>query len=160
MKKLILVVLVLAVLIGGGLFYYKNFFLNKSVSTAVGVDTQAPDRPADLNGYIVSALGNNITVAKEIGKEILSEEDQAAKKEAMQKMSPEERQAARQEESANLTTEDIDLTIPVGVAVVKGSGDASGNVVTTDIADLTKGVYVSIWLDQSGSVQYVKIKGV
>ncbi|MBP9820407.1 hypothetical protein KBC79_06775, partial [Candidatus Woesebacteria bacterium] len=121
--------------------------------------TIAPTRPAEITGSVTSVLGNELKIAKEIGKTILSEEEQAAKKVAMQKLSPEERIAAREAENAALTTEETVVTIPVGIPVVKGSGDASGSVVSADIADLSKGTYLSIWFDAQGKVEYVKIKG-
>lgn len=160
MKKIFVILIVLIIVGIGGYFYYQSSAKGENAQLTTSVTLSAPTRPAEITGYIVSALGNSITIAKEIGKEILSEEEQAAKKAKMQSMSPEERQTARQEETANMTTEDTEVTIPVGVPVVKGTGDASGNVVSADIADLAKGVYVSIWIDQSGNVEYVKIKGI
>lgn len=162
MKKSYLIIAGIALLIllaGGGLFLYQSTSQSDSAPTASVSESGSPERPAEVTGYIVSSLGNDITVAKEIGKEVLTDEEQEARKAEMQAMSPEERQAARQAETATLETEDVDLNIPVGVPIVKGSGDASGNVVTADIAELTKGVYVSVWIDQSGNVEYVKIKG-
>lgn len=159
MKKIILIVLFLAV-VGTGAYF---LFFNKNTpdnSQPESVSLSSPQRPAEINGLIISALGNEIKIANEVGKVILSEEEQAANKAAMQSMSQEERAAAREEEKADLTTEDISLIIPVGVPIVKGSGDASGSLISVDIADLLKGVYVSIWTDDQGKVEFVKIKGI
>jgi len=159
MKKIIIAILSLAV-VGIGVYF---LFFNKSTQSENSMESvtlTSPQRPAEINGLIVSALGNEIKVANEVGKVILSEEEQAANKAAMQSMSQEERAAAREEAKIDLTTEDISLIIPVGVPIVKGSGDASGSLIGVDIADLLKGVYVSIWTDDQGKVEFVKIKGV
>lgn len=159
MKKIIIAILSLALIGLGAYFLFFNKNTQSENLTQSGTLT-SPQRPAEINGLIVSALGNEIKVANEVGKEILSEEEQAANKAAMQSMSQEERAAAREESKVDLTTEDVSLIIPVGVPIVKGSGDASGSLVNVDIADLLKGIYVSIWTDDQGKVEFVKIKGV
>jgi len=158
MKKTI-VIFVVVLIIGISGYYMYRSQTQSSSGTSQELSQISPSRPAEITGVVVSALGNELKIAKEIGKVILSEEEQAAKKADMQKLSPEERAAAREAENATLKTEEVTLIIPVGIPVVKGSGDASGNVVSADIADLAKGVYVSIWTDASGKIEYVKIKG-
>jgi len=160
MKKIIPIIIVLVLVLIGGYYIYSQTIGKVSVITTNSTAISSPDRPAEITGYIISALGNEIKIAKEIGKVVLSEEEQAAKKAQMQNLSPEERTAARQDEAAKLTTEEITLIIPVGITIAKGSGDASGNVVSADIADLSKGVYVSIWIDTQSGIEYVKIKGI
>ena len=157
MKKIVIPIIIVLIAIGSYYFYSQT---NKTGNVSdLSTTKTSPDRPAELNGLITFALGNEIKLANEIDKIILTEEEQAAKKAATQKLSPEERAAAREAEKINLKTEEISLSIPVGIPIVKGSGDASGNVVTADIADLSKGVYISIWTDTSGKIEYVKIKG-
>ncbi|MBP7875498.1 hypothetical protein KA012_00695 [Candidatus Woesebacteria bacterium] len=158
MKKIIGVIIVITVLAAGS-YYFLRSNTTSEIKTSEQSPTVAPTRPAEITGLVTSVLGNELKIAKEIGRTILSEEEQAAKKVAMQKLSPEERTAAREAENAAFTTEEIAVTIPVGVPVVKGSGDASGNVVSADIADLIKGTYLSVWTDTQGKVEYVKIKG-
>jgi hypothetical protein len=159
MKKTILISTILLILIAGGFIFYNQSNDTVSQSESGNAMITSPTRPAEITGYIVSALGNEVTVAKEIDKVTLSEAEQEAKKAEMQKLSPEERAAAREAETAALKTEDVTLIIPVGIALVKGSGDATGNVVSADIADLAKGIYVSIWIDATGNIEYIKIKG-
>lgn len=156
-KNLFLVALV--VVIAGGVYYFYQSNKQTTPSAILQENIVAPSRPAEINGFILSALGNEIKIAKEVGKPILTEEEQAAKKAAMQKMSPEERAAAKAEESANLKTEEISLFVPVGVVISKGAGDASGNTVNAEIAELQKGIYVSIWTNENNEIEYIKIKG-
>jgi len=158
MKKIIIPIIFILLAVGGFYLYTQSNGLT-DMSTSSTTKT-APSRPAEVNGIITSALGNEIKIANEIDRVILTEAEQAAKKAATQKLSPEERAASRQAEKANLKTEEITLIIPVGIPLVKGSGDASGNVVMADIADLSKGIYVSIWTNQSDQIEYVKIKGI
>lgn len=154
MKKII-IILILAVSLGAGYYFYGN---SKTNSTITSTNLVSPSRPAEITGYVVSILGNEVVVGKEIGKVILTEAEQAQKKVEMQKLSPEQRSAIKAEESANLTTENVSFTIPVGTTISKGTGDATGEQISADIADLTKGTYVSIWLDQNQNIEYVKIK--
>lgn len=154
MKKII-IILTLAVALGVGYYFYGN---SKTNSTITSTNLISPDRPAEITGYVVSILGNEVVVGKEIGKVILTEAEQAQKKVEMQKLSSEQRSAIKAEESAKLSTENIKLTIPVGTTISKGTGDASGEQIVADIAELTKGTYVSIWLDQNQNIEYVKIK--
>jgi len=158
-KKITIIIILTVVIVFGSYYIFTKISNQSSINTSEQSIKTSPDRPAEINGLITSALGNEIKVANEIDRVILTEEEQAAKKAATQKLSPEERAAAREAEKANLKTEEISLIIPVGIPVVKGSGDASGNVINADIVDLSKGVYVSIWTDVSGKIEYVKIKG-
>lgn len=155
MKKIIIIVLILAFALGVGYYFYSNTKTNLSLTST---NLVSPTRPAEITGYVVSILGNEVVVAKEIGKVILTEAEQAQKKAEMQKLSPEQRSAIKAEESAKLSTENIKLTIPVGTIISKGTGDASGEQIVADIAELAKGTYVSIWLDQNQNIEYVKIK--
>jgi mannitol-specific phosphotransferase system IIBC component len=116
-------------------------------------------RPAEINGLISSMEGNMLIVKNEISKEILSEEDAAKQKAERQKMTQEEKQAIKAEETANAKTEDISIQMPVGVVILKGSGDGSGDSVTATYEDLKKGTYVSVWI-KDGNVETIKIKGI
>jgi len=158
-KKIIILVTIVGLIAFGSYFVFTKNTDQLTTNIAEEFDKTSPDRPAEINGLITSALGNEIKIANEVDRVVLTEEEQAAKKAETQKLSPEERAAAREAEKADLKTEEISLTIPVGVPIIKGSGDASGSVVNADIADLSKGVYVSIWTDASGKIEYVKIKG-
>jgi len=158
MTKNILIAVVLITVIGSGIYYLNS---NQSSTNKTTAPTQlsnsltSPDRLAEINGYILSVEGNEITVANEIGVKEISAEEKARR----QKLTQEERQALKSQESANLTKENITLTIPVGVTLVKGTGDASGNNAKAEMTEIVKGVYISIW--KSGdSVEFVKLKGV
>ncbi|MCK4635841.1 MAG: hypothetical protein KAT32_03180 [Candidatus Moranbacteria bacterium] len=118
-----------------------------------------PSRPADLNGIISITEGNKIIVKNEVGKEILSEEEQAQKKDERQNMTQEERQALRAEEKEEIETVDVTIEIPVGTLIIKGSGDGSGDVIKTSFEELKKGIYISIWKN-GDSIEAIKIKGI
>lgn len=163
-KKII--VAVLSVLVLGGVFFVisSNKKDEESVITSPDISLEeksldSPDRPAEINGTVISVEGNIVVVANEIGKELLSEEDRVARQEEMKNLSPEERQALRQQELENTETKDVEVTIPVGVTISKGSGDASGNNVSAEISELVKGTYISIWVSDSNTPEFVKIKG-
>ena len=159
MNKKNLFLIVLIIIIVGGVYYFYQNSKQSATSAIIQENIAAPSRPAEINGFILSALGNEIKIAKEIGRSMLTEEEQAAKKTAMQKLSPEERAVAKAEESATLETEEISLFVPVGVVISKGAGDASGNTINAEIAELQKGVYVSIWTNENNEIEYIKIKG-
>lgn len=157
-KKTIIIIIVILIVSIGGYFLFKN----KSV---VVNDVQErisdqPDRSAEINGTIKEIIGNEVTVANEIGKPVLSDEEKAANKEARQNLTPEERTALREEEQQTFETEDVSIVIPVGIPIIGGSGEATGEMVTIDIADLTKGTYVSVWITPENKVEYVKVKGI
>lgn len=157
MKNIIYVVVAFAVM-GVAFAGYKYFQPIDESSNKTQVTTN-PTRPAEINGKVVSIAGNQIVIANEVGKIVLSEEEQATRKASMQKMSEEERKAAREAEQQNVATENINLTIPVGVPIVMGTGDGSGNTQLTDLASINKGTYLSIW--KSGeNIDFVKIKGI
>jgi hypothetical protein len=150
--------LILVAVVGGGIFYYINS-TKKSAEVAIpSISSQtliSPTRLAEINGYITSIQGNEVTIANEIGVKEVTAEERAKR----QKMTQEERQALKAQESANLTKESVDITIPVGIVIVKGSGSADGTNVKAEMSELTKGVYVSIW-KTGNSVEFVKLKGV
>lgn len=152
------VVLILLVFLIAGYFFFNNkkeLTGKNSNSSSTKMSLEQPQRPAEINGYIVSSEGNKIIVANEIGLKMLTDEEKAARK----SMTPEERQALREQETANLEKENIEVIIPVGTIIVKGSGDGSGNNVRAEISELVKGVYVSIW--KSGeTIEFIKLKGV
>lgn len=158
MKKLVIIILA-TLLVGGGYYLYTKS-QPTSFTTISSKETTAPARPAELNGTVVSIEGNEVVIANEIGRVILSDEEQAAKKAAMQKMSDSERQAAKAQESQQYETTNVTVIVPVGVPITKGTGDGSGNSVLTDLSSLTKGTYVSIWTQSEGIAEYVKIKGI
>jgi len=119
----------------------------------------SPTRPAEINGVISSMEGNKLIIKNEVDKEILSEEAAAKQKAERQKMTQEERQALKAAETANAKTEDVSIQIPVGISILKGSGDGSGNSIAATFEDLKKGIYVSIWITD-GNVETIKIKGI
>lgn len=115
----------------------------------------SPTRLAEINGYVLRVEGNELLIANEQGVKEVTAEERARR----QKLTQEERQALKAQESANLTKENMTVTIPVGTTIVKGLGDASGTNVKAQMSEVVKGVYISIW--KSGeSVEFVKLKGV
>lgn len=150
--------LIIAVLIGGGVFYYISTTQKTADVVELSTPTQSlisPTRLAEINGYVTSIQGNEVTIANEIGVKEVTAEERARR----QKLTMEERQALKAQESANLTKEPVNVTIPVGIVIVKGSGAADGSNVKAEMSELTKGVYVSIW-KTGDSVEFVKLKGV
>ncbi len=117
-----------------------------------------PMRAAEINGVISSIEGNKIVIKKEIGVEALTEEQMAKKKAERQKLSESERQAMRAAELSNVKTEDMTLTIPVGVPIYKADGTGTGKTLKSDLSEIKKGTYLSIWTTAS-SIEAVKIKG-
>ena len=73
-------------------------------------------------------------------------------------MSETERQALRASEVAGLKTEDVKMSIPVGVAIFKADGTGAGKILKSDLSEIKKGSYLSIWMS-SENVEAVKIKG-
>jgi hypothetical protein len=156
MKNIIIAIALLSTILGGYYIYSNNQKTTTTVSTANNI---APIRAPEVNGSVVSIEGNEIIVANELGRVILSDEEQAKKKAEMQKMSEDQRKAAREAENLQYKTENVTLTLPVGIPIVKGTGDGSGNIIATDLTSLTKGVYLTIWTSSTSEAEYVKIKG-
>ncbi len=156
MKKTF-IVLAIVTLIGSAAayMYFSSNSKTASSSPTAEQNLASPDRTAEINGYVLSVQGNEITVANEQGVTEITDEERARR----QKMSQEERQALKSQESANLTKTNVTLTIPVGITIVKGSGAANGTNLTAEMSELTKGIYVSIW-KSNDSIEFVKLKGV
>lgn len=156
MKNIIIAIVVLGISLGGYYIYSNN---QTSTTTNNATTTVAPTRPPEINGVVMSIEGNEIIVANEVGRVILSDEEQAQKKAEMQKMSEDQRKAAREAENLQYKTENVTLTLPVGIPIAKGTGDGSGNIIATDLTSITKGIYLTIWTSSPGEAEYVKIKG-
>jgi uncharacterized membrane protein len=168
MKKSIIVISVVTLLIGGTVGAY--VFMNTSNTNASATKTSTtpaqeqgqPVRSAELKGTIKSIEGNEVVIINEISTDELTDAEREAKKAERQALSQEERQALKAEESATLQKENVTITIPVGVTVKKTTGDATGTLVDAQIADITPGVYVSIWVKDYKSanqqVEFVKIR--
>jgi len=156
MKNIIIAIVILGISLGGYYIYSNNQVTPATTSNTSAV---APTRVPEINGSVISIEGNEIIVANELGRVILSDEEQAKKKAEMQKMSEDQRKAAKDAENQQYKTENITLILPVGIPIVKGTGDGSGNIVTTDLSSITKGVYLTIWTNSASEAEYVKIKG-
>ena len=158
MKKKLIVGIIALVLIAGGVYYFYN---SRSTDTSVSSEkiSEQPDRPAEINGVIVSAQGNELVVANEINRQTLTDEEREANKESRQNLTPEEKAALREEENQEIETENVTIIVPVGVPVIGGSGEATGEMVKLDIVELTKGTYISAWVAADSSIEYVKVKG-
>lgn len=154
--KNVFVGLLFVALVAGGMYFSINSTKKDTDTTPLTTQSLiSPVRLAEINGYITSIQGNEVTVANEIGVKEVTAEERARR----QKMTQEERQALKAQESANLTKESVNVTIPVGVSIVKGSGAADGTNIKAEMSELTKGIYVSIW-KTGDSVEFVKLKGV
>jgi len=117
----------------------------------------APSRPADINGTISSMEGNQLVVKNEVGKEVLSEEEQAERKESMANMTQEEKQALRAQEKEGVEVEDVSIVVPVGTMLIKGSGNGDGVSIKATFEDLKEGSYISAWMNES-ELEVIKIK--
>ncbi|QQS60920.1 MAG: hypothetical protein IPN70_03450 [Candidatus Moraniibacteriota bacterium] len=129
----------------------KNILLSQDEMTL-------PTRASEINGVVSSIEGNEIIIKKEIGKESLTEEQMAQRKAERQKLTEVERQALRASELADVKTEDTPLTIPVGVPIYKADGTGTGGLLKSDLSEIKKGTYLSIWATETG-IEAVKIKG-
>lgn len=163
MKKILIPLIIVGVLVGAYFLVLKKpEEITGPVNGTVTIEEtnlESPDRPAEVNGTVLSVEGNVILIANEVGKEELPEEERDARQEERQNLTQEERQALRQEALEEMETEDLELVIPVGVPISKGSGDSSGGNVSAEISEITKGTYLSIWLNENNSPEFVKIKG-
>ncbi len=117
-----------------------------------------PERVPEINGTVVSIEGNKIVVKNEIGREILTPEEQAKRRVERQKMTQEERQALRAQEAASLKTEDVEVVIPVGAVIVKGTGTGDGLSAKATFDDIKSGTYISVWKN-GDIIEAVKVKG-
>jgi len=152
MKNIVIIIALLSV-VGGGYWLYLSS-QTKVVTVTSNSNLVSPTRLAEVNGYVTNIAGNEIVIANELGIKVITEEERLRR----QKLTQEERQALKASESANLTKETVNITIPVGVTIVKGSGDASGNNLPAELSEIKKGVYLSIW--KSGEeIEFVKLKG-
>jgi hypothetical protein len=130
-------------------------------STIDNIETPSlttPDRPAEINGLIRSIEGNEVIIANEIRTRELSDEEREAQKVERQSMTQEERQALKVEEAESLETENITLVIPVGVPIIKGSGETDGTNLSAELTEIKVSTYVSMWLSDD-QVEAVKLKG-
>lgn len=163
MKKILISIIIATILIGGYILFFNKPQENRSStnkSVAIGQDIpDSPDRPAEVSGNVLSVEGNVILIASEVGKELLPEDEREERQAERQKLTQEERKALRQEEQAAMETEDLELVIPVGVPISKGSGDSSGNNIHAEISEIIKGTYISVWLNEDNRPEFVKIKG-
>lgn len=128
--------------------------------SAVTQEETLPTRPSEISGLVRSIEGNEIIIANEIKDPALAltEEEKEAQRADRQSLSQEERQASRQEIAETLETESVTLSIPVGVPVMKSSGNADNTFVLADISEIKAGAYLSIWMNND-SVEAVKLKG-
>lgn len=153
MKNIILALVLLSVVGGGYWFYQSSQSTTQNVVSGTTAPT-SPSRMAELNGYVVSTVGNEVVIANEIGLKEVTEEERLRR----QKLTQEERQALKAAESANVSKENVTIIIPVGITLVKGTGDASGKNVSADLSEVKKGIYLSVW-KTGDEIEFVKLKG-
>ena len=124
-------------------------------------------RAAEVRGTVKSIEGDKLVIARVLDDPLanMTEEERAARREQMMKLSMEERQARRQQELQGLTTEDVSVTIPVGVPVVKaavGQGLTDGGE-SASLADIRSGMSLVIWTQggktDAATAEYVRIAG-
>ncbi|MFA5894793.1 MAG: hypothetical protein WC851_03390 [Candidatus Shapirobacteria bacterium] len=153
MKNIIIVLIFLSIVGGGYWFYQSSQPITKNVVSG-NTTPVSPSRMAEINGYVISIAGNEVVVANEIGLKEVTEEERLRR----QKLTQEERQALKAAESANVSKENVTVVIPVGIALVKGSGDASGKNLPADLSEIKKGIYLSVW-KTGEEIEFVKLKG-
>ncbi|NCU30738.1 hypothetical protein EOL73_03195 [Candidatus Saccharibacteria bacterium] len=169
MKKSTIIFIVTTVLVGGGALYYFLVFQksdNNSVSSttvlSAAQEQGQPTRGAEIKGIVKSIEGNELIVENEINTVELTDEEKAAKKTERQSMSQEERQAIKAEETAQAEIEQVNITIPVGITMMKSTGEATGELVVAELAEIKSGIYVSIWVKNyqtdTAEVEFVKVR--
>lgn len=171
MTKTIIIAGTAVVIVASGIGIYFATRANGAVASSGSTNTTAltpaqeqgqPARSAEIKGIVKSIEGNDLLIANEIDTVELTTEQQAAKKAERQAMSQEERQALKAEETAAAKIENANIMIPVGVQIRKTTGDASGTLVSAELADIKEGTYVSVWVDgyktDKKSVVFVKVK--
>jgi regulatory protein YycI of two-component signal transduction system YycFG len=157
MKNILIIAFLILLIFVGGYFFYNSMKKPIQINEPLTIEKSLtqPDRQAEINGYVTSIEGNELSVENEIGAQEITEEERAAR----QAMSQEERQALKAAESANMSKENVSVVLPVGVTIVKGSGDSSGTNVIASMEEIKKGIYVSIWQNDN-DIEFVKLKGV
>lgn len=147
------------VVLGACLLTGCSFKQDVSLDKGIAVPSlETPNRPADVNGLVRLIEGNEILIANELKTQTLTDEEREAQKIERQAMTQEERQALKTQEAENLETENVTLVIPVGVPIIKGSGEADGANILSELTEIKVGTYVSIWLND-GQPEVVKLKG-
>ena len=89
----------------------------------------------------------------------INQEEKDAKKAALQTLAQEERQALKQQELENAETKDIEIIIPIGITIIKSSGNLTGESLSANLSDIQKDTYISAWLNEDNVIEFVKIKG-
>lgn len=173
MKKTLIIISLVIVTAVGGTAIYITTRPSGAVASKANTTTNAtaltpaqeqgqPARAAEIKGIVKSIEGNELLVANEIDTVELTAEQQAAKKAERQAMSQEERQALKAQETAAAKIENTNLLIPVGVPIKKTTGDATGQLVSSDLAEIKAGMYISVWADDyksdKQSVVFVKLR--
>lgn len=163
-KPLIITAIVIVILaLGGGAYYF--LVINKGSLSSELTNAQEqgqPTRSAEVKGLVQSIEGNELVIANELNTDELTDEEKEAKKTERQSMSQEERQALKADETAQAETKNVSITIPVGVKMMKSTGDVSGELVAAELADIKVGTYVSIWvkdyLTDKAEFEFVKVR--
>ncbi len=126
---------------------------NVSATQAGGSNTSGgqPSRAAEIRGTVKAIEGDKLVVAraKDDPMANMTEEQLAARREQMLKLSFEERQAKRQQELQGLQTEDVNVTIPVGVSILKAMSGASqpGDGEESSLENIRVGSSLVIWTE-------------
>lgn len=176
MKKSIVLVGVLALVIIGAAAFFGGSALRKSggsvddlaaipVSDAGQSATGQPvseqaggsdlTRAPEIRGTVKAIEGDKVIIARAKDDPLanMTEEQFAARRREMMKLSMEERQARRQQELQGLETENVNITVPVGTPVVKMTGGQSqaGEGGSASLADIRVGMSLVIWT-QDGKI--------
>jgi len=179
MKKLLMIVLGLIVV--GAAAYFGGAALQKSTSGTDGIGVAQgnaptlsdsaegrPDRAAEIRGTVKAVEGDRLVVARAKNDPLaeMTEEEREARRRERMNLSMEERQALRQQEMQGLETEDVNVTIPVGVEVIKsipGEGQAGAGE-PASLSDIKVGSNVIIWTEggetNDAIAEYVRIAGI
>ncbi|OGY85631.1 MAG: hypothetical protein A2319_02605 [Candidatus Kerfeldbacteria bacterium RIFOXYB2_FULL_38_14] len=159
-KKIIVLIAIIGgvILIGGGVvwgFIYQRMQQAGSIA-AIGDGVSAPSRAAEINGPIVSIVGNELVVNNIIGGP--SEEEKKELQKKMLTASAEEKQAFKESMLAKMQKEPVTIIIPVGITITKDEL-STGNPVPTSFSDLQPNKTVSIWLTTDKKVEAVMLRG-
>jgi hypothetical protein len=164
MNKKYLFTTITALILLAGIAVYFVFMQGNTNTTNLSNQNGivVPSVSPDINGDIVSIIGNELTIKKYLVTTTLTADEKAAKQAERQNMTVEQRQALKAEENAATPSEIIKITIPVGSKIVKNSGEASmsgdnSNLILSNLDEAKPGFGIQIW-KQNDEIILVKLK--
>jgi len=171
MKKIVLIVVAVALLGVGAYFGASALAAGSDTGTAEGggsqtgatADPNQPDRTAEVKGLVLSIDGTNVVIERYVKdpSEELTDEEKEARKAERAELTQEERQALKAAENAALETERVTVSVPVGTPIVQMVLDGDEPVAqASTLAELRSGMEITVWTDggtDGATAEYVKL---